>query len=83
MNGTSSNSKSASGRRKAAAALFLTALLFSTTGLSCGDIPFASGTFRDAAMGEISTGVKNIVNGIVDGIFAVIADAGDGDGSAE
>lgn len=60
--------------------LFLTVSLFGATGAGC-DVPYASSTFRDAAMSQISTGVKSIVNGIIDGIFAVLKEAGDGSGS--
>ena len=74
-------SKSAIGWRHSAAALLLTTVLFATMGLSCSDIPFTTGTFRDAAIDDISAGVKDIVNGILDGIFAVIQEAGDGSDS--
>ena len=81
MTGTSLQSKSAIGWRHAAAAMLLTAVLFTTMGLSCGDVPYATDAFRDAAIDDISAGVKDIVNGILDGIFAVIQEAGDGDSS--
>ena len=64
--------------RGAAVWLLMTALLFTTTGVSCDDIPFATSTFRDASLDQISTGVKGIVDGIIDGIFAVLEQAGDG-----
>ena len=62
--------------------LFMAALVFTTTGLSCGDVPFATSTFRDAALDQISSGVKSIVDGLIDGIFAVLEEAGDGGDSS-
>jgi hypothetical protein len=82
MNGIGSRSRSAITRRNGAVVLLLTAVLFATMGLSCGDIPYVSGTFRDASIDQISAGVKDIVNGILDGIFAVLQSAGDGPGSS-
>ena len=76
MNRTNPRTAAAVGWRRAAIALVAITAFCSTMGLSCSDIPFASGTFRDAAMSEISTGVKGILNGILDGIFAVIEEAG-------
>lgn len=76
MNRIGQGSRPGSRWRMVAAALLLAAVLGMTAGLSCENIPFASATFRDAALGEISSGVKSIVNGILDGIFAVIEEAG-------
>ena len=58
--------------------LLLAGLILTTTGVSCADVPFVTSTFRDASMDQISAGVKDIVNGIIDGIFAVLQEAGDG-----
>ncbi len=58
--------------------LLLAVLILATTGASCTDVPFATSTFRDASMDQISAGVKDIINGIIDGIFAVLEQAGDG-----
>jgi hypothetical protein len=82
MNGFSSKSGRTVGGRAVAVILLLTAIVFTCTGTSCGDLPAASATFRDAAMSEIGAGIKLAVNGFLDGVFAVIADAGRGGSNA-
>jgi hypothetical protein len=64
--------------RVVAVSMVVLAVLVGATGVSCSDIPFSSSTFRDAAGGGIEDGVKAIVNAVLDGLFAVIANAGRG-----
>ena len=82
MNGFGCGFHGGSRLRRALTLVALLGVLFATGGLSCDSIPFATSTFRDASMDQISSGVKNIVNGIIDGIFAVIEEAGQGGGTS-
>ncbi len=79
MNRTGPGFPQASGWRMLVVTVLLTAVVLMTTGLGCEDVPYTSATFRDAALSEINSGVKSIVNGILDGIFAVLQEAGHGD----
>ena len=78
MNGSSTGGLHGPGPRGTVFLLLTAALVFTTTGVSCADIPFTTSTFRDASMDQISTGVKGIISGIIDGLFAVLEEAGDG-----
>lgn len=61
--------------------LIITAVLFCSTGVSCDDE--AATTFRQTATSAIGSGVKTIVNGILDGVIAAVEQAGDGTSSSD
>ena len=73
------NGVSAKSVRFAAAVLICGAILAGAMGAGC-DIPAASSEFREAAGSSIEQGIRSIIDGILDGIFAVIDQAGDGTG---
>lgn len=56
-------------------ALALGLILVGTPGLGCDSA--ASTTFRETATSAIGSGVKTIMNGVLDGIIAAVEDAGD------
>jgi len=62
--------------RLAGVAFTLAAVLAGTTGLSCDEN--ARAAFRDEATSAIGTGVKTILDAIIDGAVAAIEQAGDG-----
>lgn len=62
-------------RKYFAHGLICSAVLFGGTGLSCDSDTFAA--FRQEAVGDIGSGVKTIVNGILDGVIAVLSDTGE------
>lgn len=63
--------------RPVAGGLALALIVAGTPGLGCdGD---AATVFRQTATGAVGSGVKTIVNGVLDGVIAAIEQAGDGD----
>jgi hypothetical protein len=63
--------------RSLLACFIMCVLLAVCSGASC-DAIVASDTFRDAAASSIGSGVRDIVNGILDGLIALVEQAGDG-----
>jgi len=63
-------------RRFAVIGFILTGLFFATLSTGCDND--AQSAFRQEAAEDIGSGVKTIVDAIIDGFVAAIADAGDG-----